>query len=251
MDIALHPPLPTLRREVTRSLAVAGALVAALAAGVSLGLGLSPALPLASLAAFAFVAAYALSGLEGHRRPWGPANRVTLLRGGMASLLAGFLVAGPVTPAVAWALCVTAVIALALDGVDGWLARRRDVASPYGARFDMELDTLLTLVLALLLWRWGEAGPWVLLLGLLRHVFVLAGRAWPRLAAPLPFSQRRRVVCVVQVAVLAAGLAPVVEPPLTGLAAGAALALLIFSFAVDTVWLVRHGNPAADGPDHG
>jgi phosphatidylglycerophosphate synthase len=39
---------------------------------------------------------------------------------------------------------------LALDGLDGWLARRFGLASAYGARFDMEVDGFLILVLALL-----------------------------------------------------------------------------------------------------
>ena len=41
----------------------------------------------------------------------------------------------------------------ALDGVDGWLARRSGIASAFGARFDMEIDALLILVLAVLAWR--------------------------------------------------------------------------------------------------
>jgi multidrug efflux pump subunit AcrA (membrane-fusion protein) len=37
-----------------------------------------------------------------------------------------------------------------LDGVDGWLARRHEIASRFGARFDMEVDALLILALSVL-----------------------------------------------------------------------------------------------------
>ncbi|WP_119679838.1 CDP-alcohol phosphatidyltransferase family protein [Indioceanicola profundi] len=251
MSIGLHPSSAgadhTLARQVAAHLAVAAAIAAG--AGAALGEALGMPVPYAagSLAVFLLVAANAARGLPLHapHRRWGDANRVTLARGVLISLVGGALAVIPHLGAAGlWAVSAIAVMALALDGADGWVARRQRMSSEYGARFDMGLDTLLTLILALLLWRLGEAGPWVLLAGLLRHLFVLAGMAVPRLQGRLPFSQRRRVVCVVQIAALAAGLTPLVGPPWTGLAAGAALGLLLFSFLVDTVWLLRQdGRP--------
>ena len=49
-------------------------------------------------------------------------------------------------------------MATALDGVDGWLARRHGWTSPLGARLDMEVDALLVAGRALLLWTLGRAG---------------------------------------------------------------------------------------------
>ena len=49
------------------------------------------------------------------------------------------------------------------------------MTSAFGARFDMEVDALLIQVLAVLAWQWDKAGPWVLMSGLLRYVFVAAG----------------------------------------------------------------------------
>ncbi|ACJ00300.1 CDP-alcohol phosphatidyltransferase family protein [Rhodospirillum centenum] len=240
---------PALHQQVAAHLAAAAVatLPAALAAGRALDLpdavlarGMA-----ATAAVFALVAASALHGLGGHPAAagWGNANRVTLFRGCLIALAGGALpAAGLLGPGVLWLLTGLALAALALDGVDGWIARRQAVASAYGARFDMDLDTLLTLVLAALLWRLGEAGVWVLLTGLLRPLFVAAGvfRGW--LNAPLPYSLRRRVVCVVQIAVLAAALTPLLDPPLSRLAVGAALGVLLFSFAADTVWLFRHAG---------
>jgi hypothetical protein len=62
---------------------------------------------------------------------------------------------------------------------------------------------------------------------------------WPALRGELPHSERRRIVCAVQNAVLAVCLTPVLAPPLTSLASGAALGVLLFSFAIDTFWLFK------------
>ena len=247
-------PGKTLTREVAAHLAAAGALAAGLALALAQMLDLPALYVPASLAVFLLVAGRAVSGLAAHHphRRWGDANRVTLGRGVLISLVGGALAVVPdLATGSLWVLAVLALAALALDGVDGWVARRQSMASAYGARFDMGLDTLLTLLLAVLLWLGGEVGAWVLLMGGLRHIFVAAGRIWPALTGDLPPSQRRRVICVVQIAVLAAGLTPLVAPPVTSLTAGAALALLLFSFAVDTVWLLRHGNPPHIVPSEG
>ena len=53
-------------------------------------------------------------------------------------------------------------MAAILDLADGWVARRTGTATAVGARFDMEVDALLILVLSALVWRYGVTGPWVL-----------------------------------------------------------------------------------------
>ena len=77
------------------------------------------------------------------------------------------------------------------------------MASAYGQHLDINFDTVMMGILALLAWQGGKAGPWVLAIGLARYAFVAAGWVWPWLNAELPFSQRRRVICVVQIAVAA------------------------------------------------
>jgi FkbM family methyltransferase len=134
---------------------------------------------------------------------------------------------------------------LALDGVDGLLARRLGLASPFGARFDMETDAATMLALSALAARFGDLGGWVLLLGLPRYVFIAVGWRYPFLATALPHSERRRIVCVVQgIAALLAlapldGTAPVVA---------AGLAALLWSFAVDIAWLWRHADDRSPVP---
>ena len=121
----------------------------------------------------------------------------------------------------------------------GPLARRSGLAGPWGARFDMEVDSIFALLLAGVVWRSGAAGSWVLLLGSLRYVFVAASWALPWLDRPLPQRFRRKLVCVVQIGTLVALIAPIVQPPYSWIAAAVALALLAWSFAVDVIWLAR------------
>ncbi len=173
----------------------------------------------------------------------GLANRVTFLRAALVmpvaamALLPGHLDAG----ATYWLLGLAA-IALALDGLDGALARRTGRVTAFGARFDMELDALLILVLALLVWQTGQTGIWVLLIGLMRYLFIAAGWRWSWLQGELPPSRRRQTVCVLQSVALLMALAPVVPAGLASAVALGALIVLSYSFIVDVLWLYRQGS---------
>lgn len=230
-----------------------GLLLAALAALIVLALGArwldQSALGLAlACGLFAVVVATGLVHLPVHHphRRFGAANQITLGRASLACALAGTL---PTAELPTWPLVAFAGVAAVLDAVDGWLARRSRLASPFGARFDMEIDALLILVLAILVWRLDRAGAWVLASGLMRYGFVIAALAWPWLAAPLPPSTRRKVVCVVQVVTLVVCLAPIVPDALARLIAAAGLIALTASFAVDIGWLYRQRSaPAGPAP---
>jgi phosphatidylglycerophosphate synthase len=139
--------------------------------------------------------------------------------------------------ALRWFWVVGALGALALDGVDGKLARHLGQETAFGARFDMETDAATVVGLGLLVWLCGQAGPWVLAGGLLRYIFVVGGWLWPALAAPLPPKKRRQAICVVQITVLIFAVAPPISPMVAGPLCLAALALLSYSFAVDVAWL--------------
>lgn len=191
---------------------------------------------------FAAVAVIAISRVSAtHPHPrFGPANAVTLVRAAGAAVLLGLAAAPAVSgTSMEWACALAAWTLLALDGADGWLARRSGLASTFGARFDMEVDALLILALSVLALVTGRAGVWVLGLGLLRYAFVAAGRFLPWLARPLPASARRRAVCALVIAAQAALLAPPLQPPHSAWLAAAALGLLAWSFACDLAWLAR------------
>ena len=172
---------------------------------------------------------------------FGAANSVTLVRAALGVLLGALLGAAP-TPPLGWLLVGLGTAAVALDGVDGALARRRNEAGDFGARFDMETDAFLILVLAVLVWQQGKAGAWIAAAGLLRYVFVAGSFIVPWLGAALPPSRRRQAVCVVQIVSLLGALAPVVAPPWSVALALAGLAALAWSFAVDVHWLARHAR---------
>lgn len=179
------------------------------------------------------VSAYATRSLA--PGAFGLANTVTLLRAALTALLLG-IAYETATAEVLWFCVIVATIALVLDGVDGWLARRRHETSSFGARFDMETDAALMVVLSVLVWLFDRAGAWILLAGALRYVFI----GVPRLRRPLPASTRHKAACVVQLIALVVALGPIIPPPLAAAAAAAGLAVLVVSFALDVVWLLRH-----------
>jgi phosphatidylglycerophosphate synthase len=169
----------------------------------------------------------------------GLCNVVTLARLVLVMVLAAALFAGGVG---GWTVVGLAGVALALDGVDGWLARRNGHASAFGARFDMETDAALALVLALHALSTGAAGPLVLVLGVMRYAFVAAAAVFPWLNAPLPDRFSRKAVCVVQIATLIAIQSPAMPAAMIPAMVAGASAALVWSFALDIAGLWR-GRP--------
>ncbi len=238
-----NPVGERLRQDLQRHVAAAIALATLAALVLAQALDLGPAFLAAAGAALAAGAVLLLAlrdaCCDAHPHPaFGAANRVTLARAAGVGLLAG-LAFEPQTELRAWTAVTLAATAAALDGVDGRLARRSGLASRFGARFDMETDALMILVLAALAWRWERAGAWVLLAGLLRYGFVLGGAAWPWLARELPPSRRRQAVCVVQVVGLVLALVPWLSPSQAASVAALSLAALCYSFAADVRGLAR------------
>jgi phosphatidylglycerophosphate synthase len=170
---------------------------------------------------------------------FGLANWTTTARATLTALVCGF-VGEPAAPVNAVAVTGAALAVTLLDGVDGWFARRGGLASGFGARFDMEVDALLLIAMAVLAWQFDKAGLWVLLSGLLRYLFVAAGWFGRWLARPLPASRRRQTVCVIQTGGLILACAPVIPSPASGVLAAIALCMLTWSFLVDVTWLWAH-----------
>ena len=170
-------------------------------------------------------------------RGLGAANRVTLGRA-MVALPVAALVAQPSIhhDGGHWWVIVLSTGVMVTDGFDGWTARRTGTATPFGARFDMELDSVLMLALSLLVALSGKVGAWVVAAGVPRYLFVAAGWLYPPLAAPLPPSRRRQTVCVVQGIALLVALGPIIPPPAAAAAALLGVAALVYSFGVDVLW---------------
>ncbi len=237
----------TAPQPVTQVIAHRAPLAAFLRVAVALGLLLAlgsfftfgaPTVPLLVFAATVMAAGYGLVHSYAHMR-LGLCNIVTLSRAAMVAFIAGAVLL-PATSA--WAMFCVAVLAFALDGVDGWLARRTGLASDFGARFDMEVDAGLGAILSLWLLASGTTGPEVLILGFMRYVFVVASLVWPKLQAPLPQAFRRKAICVVQIGALILLMCPL-TPHAVVMPAGIAAALLLsWSFLIDILWLARRAT---------
>ena len=225
-------------RLVQQETAVGAGVQILLLALIGTAIGMGPA-GWATGLAFA-IATWAVLSRALHRagsRTFGPANRVTL---GRATLVGGVtaLVADSFqdSPPVSLLVGLTAV-ALILDGVDGKVARRTGTSTALGARFDMEVDAFLILVLSVYVST--AMGPWVLLIGAMRYAFVAAARVWPWLTAPLPPSTARKTVAALQgVLLLVAASAYLPHVVNVGVVA-LALGLLVWSFGRDVLWLFR------------
>ena len=236
-------PLP-LRIQVllASGFGVSGVVVVSLVIGPSLQA--SAGHPWTAAALFAVMMTAVVATVSTHHpfARFGPANYATMIRAALVALTAALLVEAPAERIAWWVVGTTAGLA-ALDGVDGWLARRTGLASAFGARFDVEVDALLILVLSLFVWRYDKAGVWVLACGSMRYLFVAAGWVLPWLAGPLRPTLRGKSVAVGQFAGLGLALSPVVPAPASVIVAGITLAVLVWSFGIDVRRLRRVERP--------
>ena len=175
-------------------------------------------------------------------RTWGPADSITLFRlaltGGVTTLVAesfsGRTALGT--------LVVLAAVAAALDAVDGQVARRTGTTSTFGARFDMEADSVLVLVLSIFVA--SSLGWWVAAIGLFRYAFVVASWALPWLRGALPPRMIRKAIAALQGAILVVASADLIPLPLAQIGVGLALGFLTWSFGTDVKWLWDRRRPA-------
>jgi phosphatidylglycerophosphate synthase len=174
-----------------------------------------------------------------------PATWVTLSRAGIVVGVAALAADSFVRPVSTAPLVALAAVAIALDWVDGQVARRTATESRLGAQMDGEVDAFLILVLSVAVAP--TAGLWVLAIGLARYAFLAA--AWPFawMRAPLPRRDWRKTVTAVQGIVLVVAAADVLPIDLTRAALAAALILLAESFGRDVRWLwLRRRTGAAE-----
>jgi len=213
-----------------------GAIVAIASASLLVGFQSS-----ALLAVLAFYISGSLLIIQLFRRGFphsqlGLGNLITVGRFVLVSALFS-VVFGLVNP---WLVIFLAVLALVLDGFDGFFARRAVKVSEFGARLDMEVDSALAAVLALSLWSSGLVGIEILLLAIPRYLFAFAANFFPWMTSPLPYSLARRVISVIQIASLIGLHAPFLPQVLITPVALIVIGLLIWSFGKDITWLWRN-----------
>jgi phosphatidylglycerophosphate synthase len=168
-----------------------------------------------------------------------PADWVTLTRALLIAGVAGLVAESFVRPLAVTALVTLSIIALALDAVDGQVARRTGTATPLGARLDAEADAFLILLLSIVVSR--DYGDWVLIIGAARYALLVAGWLIPWLAAPLPPRYWGKVVAAVQGIVLTVAASGVLDRRTGMIAVAVALLLLAESFGRNVIWLYRTG----------
>ncbi len=174
----------------------------------------------------------------------GAANAVTALRGVLAVAVALLAIADR-----APAMVALAAVALVLDGVDGQVARRTGTVTAFGARFDLEVDAFLILVLSAYV-AWTTAW-WVLAIGLARYAFVAAKAVLPRLRGSAPPRYWCKVVAAVQGVVLTVVVADLLPRSVELGALALALALLAESFGREAWQLWTAGEAPAAGTRRG
>jgi phosphatidylglycerophosphate synthase len=242
MRTLVTPPLWTSRRSNTDYwLLAAGGPVVLGAAFVGWWLSWLSA----STAAFCFVLLAALVARYSRTSSLRIADLVTLARGLGVCFLAGFALqawAGGLAPHGVLTMIIMGTLCLTLDGVDGLVARARGEASAFGARFDVETDAAMLIVLSVAVAALGIAGWWVLAIGAMRYGYIATSLVVPALKTPLPYRFSGKVIAVVQAVALLTALG-------FGLTHGAhwvpttfllvALGLLCWSFGRSVLWQLR------------
>jgi phosphatidylglycerophosphate synthase len=155
---------------------------------------------------------------------FGSPNALTSLR-----LLVALLLATAFHGASGWFWGAAVIALLALDGLDGALARRRGNTSEFGAHFDMETDAFTVLVVVFELWQRGAFATWILTAGLLRYLYVICCALLPPAAGEMPRSLLARYAFLILMLGLATGLA--LPPPLGSVGALVGTVVVTLSFA--------------------
>ena len=176
----------------------------------------------------------------------GPASRVTLARATLAVGVAALAAASFTRDTPVALLVALAAVALALDLVDGWVARRTGTATALGARFDGEVDAFL--ILALSVYIAPGYGAWVLAIGAARYLFLAGEWLLPWMRAPLPPRRWRKLVAAAQGIVLTVAAADLLPRAPAQALLVAVLAALAASVGECTWWLWRRRDQVPE-PD--
>jgi CDP-diacylglycerol--glycerol-3-phosphate 3-phosphatidyltransferase len=178
-------------------------------------------------------------GLTGgvRRRLFGLANTLTLLRGALYAVVAGFVVV-PATTDLAWVPALCYGVGVVLDKLDGTVARSVGQQTALGARLDTAFDTFGFVAAPLLAVLWGLLPIWYLSISAARYVF-LAGIRWRRLRdRPVfdrPDSDLGRYLAGVQMAFITIALVPSTPTDLVWTVAPIVLAPSLAVFARDSL----------------
>ncbi len=173
----------------------------------------------------------------------GPGNWLTLARGLLLGLLAGFVTMPPQQGGVSWLPVLLYTAADLLDFFDGLAARLSGHVTALGEKLDIELDGLGIGLAVLLVILAGKIGWWFLLVALARYWFV-AGLWWRRKnnrpVYDLTASRYRRLIAGYNMGFLSVALWPIMNRAAVTVGAAVFVPPLLLIFARD--WLVASGR---------
>jgi CDP-diacylglycerol---glycerol-3-phosphate 3-phosphatidyltransferase len=174
----------------------------------------------------------------------GAATHVTLLRGLLVSLAAGFAAVPPVG-AVRWLPALLYAAAAIADRFDGIIARRLGQTTALGARLDEAMDALGLLAAPIVAVSWGRLPPWYLLVGVTYYIYRSA--IWLRRRLELPVHLERvkrrqitRIFAGLQMTLVSVALAPLLSLEINSIAATLLMVPTLAFFARD--WLIVIGR---------
>lgn len=166
----------------------------------------------------------------------GPGNSLSLIRGALISMVAGFLFLPIPSDSLAWLPMVFYLMAGLTDFLDGYLARISDHVTLLGEDLDMQYDSLGVLVATLLAFQYGAVPWWYAIFGFARYIYLLG--IWIRRKMELPIfqlqpSMSRRIIASVQMGFITVMLVPIIGSPGTIAAATLFLGPFMFRFIID------------------
>ncbi len=256
-----EPPLARLKRQwlawAVASLAITIAVDCGLSAAVGVRFGLRWAAP--ALLVLVYVLLFARrrlpanhpSGQETLLSTLGPGNNLTLLRGVLIALLAGFAANPRSAGALAWVPMVLYTLSDVCDYFDGFLARRAHHQTRLGEELDIEFDALGLLIAVVVAVTFGGLPAWYLVIGISRYVYLFGGwvlRVRGRPLRSLPASVSRRPIAGLTMGFTSAALWPILPASLTYTAAYVFAGPIAFSFIRD--WLVVSGTLDPESPGY-
>ncbi len=181
-------------------------------------------------------------------RPWVP-NAVTFLRAALVPLILVLLAVGDEVTAARWWAFAVFVGAALTDTFDGWVARRLEGVTAFGAMADPLADKLLVVGTLASLALFSEVPWWIVLVIAGREAIVTALRVLVvrRAGVVVPATAWGKVKTVAQIVAIAAVILPVVDGALVVGLLAIAIALTVGS-GVDYLWRARTlvGRAAAD-----
>lgn len=162
-------------------------------------------------------------------------TRLTLGHISVVCLLGGVAAAPPAIfpELMLWSLAALAGAAAFILMTEAWLSEKIDAAGPFSRHLGRQVNGLFILSAAVLLWRSGRVDGWVIAVGAIHYILLLASVAVPVLRHESPVIWRPYARFALGV-ILSAALAPIVPVILASGLGILALGLVVAVAAADT-----------------